>query len=116
MTQVFISYSKRRFSFRSIGTGKARGIDQRDIDHLQQFLEEHLAYQQVYETEKQTLETFLHLGALTSEELIDLTRSELYRSLKEWKIALGPGRTNTEIEPGKGRNTISEGGLVYARH
>jgi hypothetical protein len=54
-----------------------------ELDRLREFLEGHPAYQQVYAEEKTNIESFLHTGALRTDELIEMTGSRLTRSMKE---------------------------------
>jgi hypothetical protein len=54
-----------------------------ELDRLREFLEGHPAYQQVYAEEKTNIESFLHTGALSLAELIEMTGSRLTRSMKE---------------------------------
>jgi hypothetical protein len=53
-----------------------------ELDRLQEFLEEHPAYQEVYAEEKTTIDSFLRPGALSLDELIELTGNELGQSMK----------------------------------
>jgi hypothetical protein len=57
-------------------------FDSRELDRVRRFLEDHPAYKAVYAEASEKIESFLFPGRLTVEELIELTRAELEKSLK----------------------------------